>query len=165
MEQYFTFGIILLIALGSTWQYVRQKTLSQRVIVADYSLKQLHFPVKWTKFILPALILVAGLYGDISVFLVLTAALLSVSTIVEWLLNSKYEYKPFIIQGNILIMNEYKIKEFNLEQLAGIVFLPFVDSLKLKFMDGKSLSIHRPDFQKEYLTTFLSIAIGKTNCL
>lgn len=162
MEQYYTFGIILLLVIGSTWQYVRLKRLSERIIIADYSLKKSRLILEWTKFILPGIFLCAGLYGDISMFLVLTAVSLFISTIVEWLLTSRYEYDAFTIRENILTMNEFKTKNFNLEELTIIDFLPFGDSFKLKFMGGQSLSIHRPDFKKESLATFLNIAIGKS---
>ncbi|CAN5799723.1 hypothetical protein BH11BAC3_BH11BAC3_12160 [soil metagenome] len=162
MEQYFTFGIILLIVTGSTWQYVRLKRLSERKIIADYSLRQSRSSLKWTKFILPTIFLCSGLYGSISIFLVLTAALLFISTIVERLLTSKYEYDAFTIRGDILTMNEFKTKDFNLEELTIIDFLPFGNSFKLKFKNGQSLSIHRPDFQNESLIIFLNIAIGKS---
>ena len=162
MEQYTSLGMIFLIAIGSTWQFVKLKRLSARNIIADYSLQPSHFSLKWTSFILPALILFAGLYRDISMFLVLCAVLLFISTVLEWLLKSKYEYDAFTIRNNILTVNEFNTKDFNLEELANIDFLPFSDSFKLKFRGGGSLSIHRPSFQTESLTKFLNIAITKS---
>lgn len=162
MEQYFTFGAILLILLGSTWQYVRLKKLSRRVIIADYALKQSHVSLKWTGFILPGLLLFAGLYEVVNMFLVLAAVVLLVSTLSEWLLTSKYKYDSFTIRDYILTKNEFKCKDFNLEELSSIDFLPFSDCFKLKFLGGQSLSIHRPSFSKESLTTFLNLAICKS---
>ena len=162
MEQYYTLGIILLIVIGSTYQYVKLKRLSIRNIIADYSLRPSHFSLKWTSFILPALILFAGLYRDVSMFLVLCAVFLFISTIVEWLLKSKYEYDAFTIRNNILTMNEFNTKDFNLEELTKIDFLPFSDSFKLRLKGGQSLSIHRPSFETESLATFLNIAIEKS---
>jgi len=162
MEQYYTFGIILLIVLASTRHYIRLRRISSRKIISDYSLKQSHFSLSWTQFILPIILLIIGLYGDVSIFMISLGASLLITTLVEWVLTRKYVYDAFAISGNNLISNEFKTKAFNLEELTIIDFLPFGDILKLKFKDGQSLSIHRPDFKKESLAAFLNMAIEKS---
>jgi hypothetical protein len=162
MEQYYTLGIILIMVISSTYQYVKLRRLSLRNIIADYSLRSSHVSLKWTSFILPALVLFAGLYRDVIIILVLCAAFLFISTIVEWLLKSKYKYDAFTIRNSILTVNDYNTKDFNLEELTKIDFQSFSDSFKLKFKGGRSLSIYRPSFQKESLATFLNIAIEKS---
>ncbi len=84
------------------------------------------------------------------------------SMIVEWLLNQKYVYDAFAISGDNLISNEFRIKTFNLQELTTIDFLPFSDSLQLKFQGGQSISIHRPDFDKESLSNFFKKAVEKS---
>jgi hypothetical protein len=122
----------------------------------------LRFSLNWTQFILPAILLVIGLYGNVSLFMVSMGASLFVSTIVEWVLSKRYVYNAFLIFGDTLISNDFKTKNFNLQELTIIDFLPFSDSLQLKFQGGESISIHRPDFDKDSLSTFFNKAIEKS---
>jgi len=162
MEPYYIIGIILLLAFAMTWHYIRLRRISERQIKSDCALKQLRFSLNWTQFILPAILLGIGLYGNVSLFMVSLGASLFVSTIVEWLLTKRYVYDSFVISGDNLISNDFKLKNYNLQELTIINFLPFSDTLQLKFQGGQSLSIHRPDFDKDSLSSFFNKAIEKS---
>lgn len=162
VERYYYLVMILLLTVGSAWQYRRLKRLSERVTVADYTLKQTRYKLTWTKFISPAILLFSSLYESINFALLLCAVFFFFSTIIEWLLNSKYGYDAYVIRGNILVRNELKKIDFNLEELTIIDFLPFTDAFKLKFKGGQSVSISSAGFKKEALYKFLNIAIGKS---
>ena len=162
MEHYYTLIFILAIAFGLSWHYLRLKRISARQITSDYCLKQIQFSLSWTQFILPTIFLIIGLYGEVSVFIVSLGTTLFISVIVEWILTRNFVYDAYVISGNNIIRNGLKIKEFNLQELTIIDFLPFSDSLKLKFKDGQSLSIHRPNFQTDSLIIFLKVAIEKS---
>ena len=162
MELYYTIGIILLLAFAVTWHYIRLQRISGRHIESDYALRQFHSSLNWTQFILPTFFLGIGLYGKVSLFIVSFGASLFVSIIVEWALTQKYEYDAFVIAGDNLISNDFKLKYFNLQELTMIDFLPFSDSLQLKFQGGQSISIHRSDFSKDSLSSFFNVAIDKS---
>ena len=162
MEHYYTIGIILLLVFAMTWHYIRLRRISLRQIESDYALKQLRFSLNWTQFIFPTIVLGIGLYGNVSLFMVSMGVSFFVSTIVQWLLTKRYVYDAFLISGDTLVSNDFKTKNFNLQELTIIDFLPFSDSLQLKFQGGQSLSIHRPDFDKDSLSTFFNKAIEKS---
>ena len=162
MEPYYIIGIILLLTFAMTWHYVRLQRISGRRIESDYTLRQFRFSLNWTQFILPTIFLGIGLYEKVSLFFVSIGASLFISIIIEWVLTRKYEYDAFIISGENLISNDFKLKNFNLQELKMIDFLPFTDSLKLKFQGGQSISIHRPDFNKDSLSSFINAAIEKS---
>lgn len=162
MEKYYTLIVVILIVLGWVWQYVKIKRLSERNIISDYSLKQPRIKLNLTNFVLPAIMLFAGLYEDINAFLVTCAALLIISAVVECVLSSKYGYDAFSIKDNNLSLNDFKIKNFNLEELVSVDHKPFSDSFQLKFKNGHSVSIYRRGFQNKTLNTFLKLAINKS---
>jgi len=162
MVHNFIIGIILLLVFAMTWHYIRLRRISKRHIKSEYSLKQVRFSLSWTQFILPTILLSIGFYGNDSLFMISLGASLLFSMIVEWLLNQRYVYDAFAISGDNLISNEFRLKTFNLQELTIIDFLPFSDSLQLKFQGGQSISIHRPDFDKDSLSTFFNKAIEKS---
>ena len=161
METYYTIGIILLLAFAVTWHYIRLQKISRRHIESDYALRQIHSSLNWKQFIVPSIFFGLGLYGKVNAFIISLGATLFVSIIVEWVLTQKYDYDVFAICGDILVCNDFKIKNFNLQELAIIDFLPFSDSLQLKFQGGQSVSIHRANFDKDSLSIFFQKAIGK----
>jgi hypothetical protein len=61
-----------------------------------------------------------------------------------------------------MVQNNYNVKKLNLEELTIIDFSPWIDSFKLKFDDGQSVLIHRPEFDKTLLADFVKIAIEKS---
>ena len=162
MEPYYIIGFIVLLGFAMIWHYIRLRRISERKINSDYSLKQVRFSLSWTQFILPTIFLVIGLYGKLSLLLTSMAVSLIVSILVEWALMKRYVYDAFIIAGDNLISNDFKTKIFNLQELTIIDFLPFSDSIQMKFKGGQSISIHRPDFDKDSLSEFLNKAIVKS---
>ncbi len=163
MQYFYILSIILLFLFTITWHFIKIKKISERKIKSDYALKKLPSNLSWTKFIIPAIFICAGLYGNVSLFLISMGAVLLISSIVEWALAKKYIYNAFLISGDNLISNDFKIKTFNLQQLTNIDFRPYIDSFQLKFQTGESLLIHRPDFTKEPLNIFINKAIEKNN--
>ena len=162
METYYIIGIIFLLVFALTWHYIRLRRILARQIKSDYSLSQVRNSLSWTQFILPAIFVCIGLYGNVSVFMISIGASLLVSTIVDWVLTKRFVFDAFVISGDNLISNDFKIKSFNLQELTIIDFLPFSDRLELRFQGGQSLSIHRPDFDKESLIVFFTKAIERS---
>lgn len=154
--------MILLFAFSLIWHYIRLQRISGRKIISDFALPQIRFPLKWTQFILPTIFMGIGLYGKASLFILSGSVSIFVYIIVEWQLTQKYKYDAFVISGDNLISNDFKLKTFNLQELTMVDFLPFSDSLQLKFQDGRSISIHRSDFDKGLLSSFFNAAIGKS---
>ena len=162
MDPFYNIGIILLLVFALTWHYIRLRRISSRQIHSDYTLRQINRTLNWTQFILPTTLLGVGLFGNISVLMISLALSLFVSTIVEWVLTKKFVFDSFVIAGDNLISNDFKIKSFNLQALTIIDFLAFSDCLRLKFQGGQSVLIHRPDFDKKSLNIFFTKAIERS---
>ena len=162
METLYTTIITLTIGLSLIWQFLRLTRMSSRKIISDITLKPLLNSLNWKSFLLPTLSLGFGLYPPISSLLISLGVILAIFTVIDWLLNQKYKYVSYSICGSTLVQNYFNLNEFDLRELTIVNFLPFHDSFKLKFRDGKSVSIHRHDFDKESLVLFLKTAIEKS---
>jgi hypothetical protein len=146
---------------GSVWQYMRLKKIAERKFEAECSLYNLKYSFGFTKFILPAYLIWIGI-TDYSYIMIAMAITFILSEFTEWFISKKYNYCAYLIDGNILVKNDYKVKKLNLEKLTVIDFSPWIDSFKLKFNDGQSVSIHRSEFDKNILNDFVKRAIEKS---
>lgn len=150
--------------VASLWNYVRLKKMSNREIVSDYYLRLHPAALSWRGFAVPAILLIAGLIGDISIFIVSLAAASSIIVLLDWALTRRFVYDYYLISGNNLIRNGFNIKEFDLQELTMVDFSPFSDSLKLTFKNGKSIQIPRQYFNSTNLIIFIKMAIERS-CL
>ena len=67
--------------------------------------------------------------------------------------------KTYLINGSKLIYNSWSVKEFDLNELKSIRFMPFKDSFKLAFQKNKYLVINRQLFDNYQLSNFIQTAI------
>lgn len=102
------------------------------------------------------------LYSQGSPFLIFLTALAYNSIIVELVKPGIFSYDAYLICGDTLYRNGYKLTTYDLQQLTEVKFMPFNDAFKLKFQNGQSVVIRRPGFQKESVSAFVNTAIDKS---
>ncbi|MBP6430588.1 MAG: hypothetical protein KA319_02390 [Ferruginibacter sp.] len=136
-----------------------KKKVSSRVFDFDFAIEEKRNELSWKTFIWVVFLLIIILtnWSDIgfTIFSIFSISVL----FYEYLLAKKINYKSYLIRDTKLIYNGWYVKEFDLEELESIHFLPFTDSFKLFFKNKKTIVIARNVFDKNILANFIQKVI------
>ena len=97
------------------------------------------------------------------VYQVIYVSVAIVSLIIQHLIESGKKTPVFIIENNNLYVNDFFVKTYNLEELAGIGYDGYTEIYIARFANNKRVHIKKTDFRQEDLDQFFAVMISKSN--